>query len=122
MSIECLVDSKPVEGVKQGENLRYISSILKKRMYSKFISNSMLHNKYKDKHEIVIRNFVKGLVSTPPLFNLPPSAFTNNQKVIEFLKGYKQDVQINPERVSMYKGRTVSLGKIQKTRESEEFI
>jgi hypothetical protein len=122
VTVELLVDSKPIEGVKDGENLRYIGSLLKKKTYSKFSNVSGLGNQYKDREDVAIRNFLKGLVSSPPLFNLPSNVFQTDIEVIEYIKSYKPGIKISRERVAKYRLRSVSLGKIHKTKESETFL
>lgn len=118
-----LVDSKPVTLVKQAENMRYIGSLYKKKTYSRYLSvGGVMVNRYKDKTDIAIRNFVKGLVSTPPLYNLPPNVFLTNIEVVKFVKGYKPSVSLGVERVSLYKTRDVELGKITRTKESDDFV
>jgi hypothetical protein len=78
-----LVDSFPLEGVRHGENLRYLGSLLKRRQYSKFLGSVGVKNSYGDKEEIAVRNLVKGLVSSPPLFSLPRNGFLTDQGVID---------------------------------------
>ena len=78
--------------------------------------------RYKDKTDIAVRNFVKGLVSSPPLFNLPPSVFSSDKEIVDYVQSYKSGVKMGVERVSLYRQRVVKLGKIVRTPESEDFI
>lgn len=78
-------------------------------------------NKYEDRTDVVVRNFLKGLVSVPPLYNLN-NVFKTDTEVVEYLKSYKPSIKLTRERVSKYRSRSVSLGKIQKTKESEDFV
>jgi hypothetical protein len=123
-AVERLVDSKPLTQVKQAENMRYIGSLYKKKMYSKFVSGgeSVIVNRYKDKSEIAIRNFLKGVVSSPPLFNLPSNVFKTNIDLVNFVKDYNPSIRICVKRISLYKTRSVKLGKVVRSKESDEFI
>lgn len=124
--IENLVDSKPIESVVECGNMRSIGRQLKTRMYSRYGGDIGQKNKYKDKLEIVLRNFVKGLETSPPLFNLPPNAFSRDADVVSYLCEYTRRVgavcKITGKRVSKYRLRSVKIGKIAKTKESEDFI
>lgn len=106
--------------------MRSIGSILKTRMYSRYGGAIGLKNKYHDKYDILLRNFVKGLETSPPLYNLPPNAFSRDEAVVAYLQGFAsragQVCKISKQRVSKYRIRSVKLGKIPKTKESEEFV
>ena len=56
-----------------------------------------------------MRNFVKGLVSSPPKFNLPRQEFNTNIEILEFVKAYNPEIQLSVERVSLYKNRVIKL-------------
>lgn len=66
-TVECLVDSNQVACVKSGENLRIISSLRRNYLVNKYYTSSVGVNKYKFSDEIAVRNFVKGVVSSPTL-------------------------------------------------------
>lgn len=122
-SIEVLVDSTPITGVNQCKNLRYIGSLIKKKTYGKFLSGGVVGlNKYKSKDEIAVRVFVKGLVSSPPKFNLPTDVFLSNIEVVEYIKLYNPGIKMTPDRVSRYKSLVLKHGKIQKTKQTEAFV
>ena len=103
--------------------MRSVGSLYKEKGYSKYVNGGVsMTKKYKDKTDIAVRNFLKGLVSSPPLFNLPASVFETDKEIVEYVKSYKSSVKIGVERVSLYRHRGVKLGKIVRTKESEDFI
>lgn len=100
-----------------------MGSLYKQKGYSKFVSGGgSLTKKYKDVTDIAVRNLVKGLVSSPPLFNLNPTVFKNDLEIVEYVKSYKPSVKMGVERVSMYRQRGVKLGKIMETNSSADFV
>jgi hypothetical protein len=125
-SIESLVDSKPLEDIIQGQNLRFISRLSKNKLYGKFTSPGKSMRVYKNNEEIVIRNFLKGLLSTPPLFNLNRSGFLTYEEILDFINHYNPSIKVTVGMLSNLKWR-VSMGSlkwtpIQKTKHSEGFI
>lgn len=121
-TIEKLVDSVPVPEISVGKNLRYLGSILKKKQYSRFISSKGVKNVYEKSSEVPLRNFIKGLLSSPPLFNLPTNAFESYVSVLDFIKRYDPSIKMSEDRLVKYKLRKVKLGKIQRTKECEDFV
>lgn len=119
--IEQMLDSQPLKNVKLGENLRFIGSLSKKRLYGKYTSGPS-KAKYVSDSEISVRNFIKGMVSSPPLFNLPPNSYTSRSQLQEFLKGYNPLVNISVESISRYKSRLVTLSRVKRTKESMNFV
>ena len=120
-TVEKLVDSLPVECVKTCENLRFIGSLSKKKLYGKYTSSSGT-NKYRSVGEIAVRNFIKGVVSTPPLFNLPQGCFRTNKLLLDFIKNHNPVYNISKESISRYKSRDVMLCKVPRTKECMGFI
>lgn len=120
-TVECLVDSEPVVCVKSGECLRFIGSLSKKKLFGKYTSSSG-SNKYKSSVEIAARNFVKGVLASPPLFNLPSECFKTRDDLRKFVQGYKSEIGISLETMSRYKSRDVKLGLVQKTKETQRFV
>ena len=117
-----MIDSKPLTEVKQGENLRFISSLYKKKLYGKYTRLSTNANKYKYNEEIAIRNFIKGLLMTPPKFNLQRGVLFDRQSIVDFVNGYNPGRKYSVESISRYKHRDVQMVKIQKSAETEAFV
>jgi hypothetical protein len=120
-TVECLIDSAPVACVKTGEGLRFIGSLVKKKLFGKYTSSSG-NNKYKISDEIAVRNFLKGVVSTPPLFNLPSDCFKTRKDLISFVERYNPALNISLESLSRYRQRKVKLGLVQRSKESDKFV
>jgi hypothetical protein len=121
-SIEQLLDSNPLSTIEKGSNLRYISAMHKKKLYGKYTSVVKKVNKYDNKEEIAVRNFIKGLLTVPPLYNLPPNAFISSVEIINFIKAYNPELKYNAMNISRYKNRDVKLLKVIKSKETESFV
>ena len=119
-----LVDSRPLVDVREGENLRFISRMYKNKLYGKFSGVSTGINKYTCTEEIAVRNFLKGLLSTPPMFNLHPGSFYDYKEIITFVKNYNPSLRVSVSSLSNYKNRNrkVKILKLQKTKETEAFL
>ena len=116
-----LADSKPLQNVEHGKNLRYIASVHKKKLYGKY-TNSSSRGKYVDRGEIAVRNFLKGLFATPPLFNLTTDVFLTRLEVLEFLQNYQKDYKYTYTDLARYKDRDVKLIKMKKCKECDAFV
>jgi len=92
--IEQLIDSKPLQDINHGQNLRYISKLCKSNLYGKYISGGTNERKYKSLEEVVVRNFLKGLLSKPPMFNLYRDCFYSYANIIEYIKGYNPSIKL----------------------------
>lgn len=121
-NIEQLLDSKPLENAMHGENLRFISRMYKSKIYGKFTSVNNGANKYKCKEEIAVRNFLKGLLANPPMFNLNPKEFNGYRDIIDFVKLYNPLLRFSSVSLSQYKHKNVKIMKVHKTKESEAFV
>jgi len=119
---EVLIDSLPLKNVIQGEGLRYINGMYKKKPYGKYTSGGFGVKAYSNNEEIAVRNFVKGLFTEPPMFNLPKDAFYSRRDVELFIKEYNPEIKISETSISLYKNRNVKLLKVQKTKETEAFM
>lgn len=117
-----MVDSNPLQTVKQGENLRGISQHHKKKIYGKYTSISTKSLNYTDAEEIVVRNFLKGLLSTPPLFNLNRDQLVSYRLIQDFIELYNPKLKISENSLALYKHRKVSLVKVEKSVVTEEFV
>lgn len=120
--IEQLLDSKPLENVVHGENLRFISRMYKNKIYGKFTNVNNGANKYKCKEEIAVRNFIKGLLANPPMFNLNPKEFNSYREIIDYVKAYNPLLRFSEVGLSQYKHKFVKIMKVHKTKESDAFV
>jgi hypothetical protein len=68
--------------------------VYKQKLYGKFLSINTQKSVYKNIEEIAIRNFIRGLVSTPPLYNLPVAAFDSIVEILDFIKRYDAKTRI----------------------------
>ena len=124
-TIEQLIDSKPIANVTQAKNLRYIARMSKTKLYTKFSSVKSL-NSYKDEDELAIRKFLKGLLSTPPCFNLSRDDLLSYPLIIEYIQNYNPKLKYSPATLAKIKKSVNSLGvkwlPIAKSKESEKFV
>jgi hypothetical protein len=116
------LDSKPLIDVDHAENLRAISKMSKTGLYSRQTSGGGKDNSYKTYEDLAIRNFVKGVLSNPPLFNLEGSDFKSYKAINEFLKGYKSSINYTPQIISNLKNRSIKWKSTPRTPQSEDFI
>ena len=114
-SIEMFVDSKPLLEVSEGENLRYISRLNRTKVYGKYTSVGKSANRYIANEDMAIRNFIKGLLTTPPLYNLPANAFWRLRDVIAFVREYNPTIKYCENTLSNYKRMRVKLLPVQKS-------
>jgi hypothetical protein len=125
-SIENLVDSKPLEEINQGKNLRFIARLCKNKQYGKYTNIERGVNLYKDNTEIAIRKFLVGLLSTPPRFNLNRESFYSYASILEYLSIFNPASQLTVRDISVLQNRVKEIGNIslplKKTKESEEFV
>jgi hypothetical protein len=90
-------------------------------LYGKY-TTSVGSNKYGASDEIAVRKFLKGVLSSPPLFNLPTGYFETRAELVSYVKGYNPDLKISLESLSRYKNRSVKLGLVQKSKETRKFV
>jgi len=64
-----LLDSNPAPNKEFSKTLRFLSNFYKQSIYNKGTSVSS-GNRYKTYIELAVRNFIKGLLSNPPKYNL----------------------------------------------------
>ena len=123
-TIENLVDSIPVETVTTVKNMRFISRMSKTKLFTRFSSVKTV-NKYKDDEDMVVRKFLKGLLSTPPLFNLHREELMSYQLIQEYLERYNPKIKYTVGMLAIIKYR-VSKGvkwlPVQRTKASEVFV
>ena len=126
-SLEVFIDSIPLKSVDEGKNLRFISRVYKTKLYGKYSNLGVGKLKYagnKSNEEIIVRNFLKGFLSTPPLFNLSREGFYGYESLIEFIKCYNPSIKLTPDILSHIKKRSEEMKwvPVQKTKESDNFI
>jgi len=122
-TVEVLIDSKPLENVRQGKNLRFISKIVKTNLYGKYTSGGKKLSKYRSKEEIVERNFLKGLLSNPPLFNLHRSEFKRYKDIVEWIKEFNPKAKVTEDSLSYLNSKvSLKIMKVERTKECESFI
>jgi hypothetical protein len=121
-TVEVLVDSIPLDNVSHGKNLRAISKVYKQKLYGKFLSINTQKSVYNNIEEIAIRNFIRGLLSTPPLYNLPLAAFDSIVEILDFIKRYDAKTRITVNMLQHWKRRGVKWMPIARSVESEKFI
>lgn len=114
-----LLDSNPVLNAEESKNLRYISKLHKSRLYNKS-SNILSGNKYKDYSDLAVRNFIKGLLSDPPKYNLPSQS--NYTDIIRFIKQFDSEIKVTKQSISNLKNRKTILKNVPRTKETLQFI
>lgn len=128
-TIEHLIDSKPLTSVSQGKNLRFLSRMSKNKLYAKFTNDvknkKNISCKNKEK-EGLIRSFVKGLLSTPPKYNLNRIELTNYTEIIEFLRLYDPSIKLSENTLAVIKSRVnnqkIQWTPVKETEKSREFV
>jgi hypothetical protein len=101
--------------------------VYKTKLYGKYSNIGVGKLKYKgnkSNEEIIVRNFLKGLLTTPPLFNLSPDSFYGYGNIIEFIKEFDPSIKITPNMLAHLKQRRdeIKLIPVQKTSQSEAFV
>ena len=99
----------------------------KTKLYGKYSNIGVGKLKYKgnkSNEEIIVRNFLKGLLTTPPLFNLNIDSFYRYGGIIEFINDFDPSFNITPKMLAHLKQRRdeIKLIPVQKTSQSEAFI
>jgi len=98
----------------------------KKILYTKYTGSSKTVTKYNSEEEIVVRSFLKGLLSTPPSFNLNREELNSYSLIVDYIKDYNPSIKISTVSLAKIKER-VNTRKlkwlpVQKSRKSEEFV
>lgn len=125
-ALESLIDSQPLKSIAQGRNLRTITKISKTKAFGRYNSVGKSKNKYKNTEEVAVRHFLKGLLSTPPLYNITCSDLYGYQSIVDYVKGYNPSIPVSKSGLAMLKLRikagTEKRVPLQKTKGSESFI
>ncbi|HEY0580042.1 MAG TPA: hypothetical protein VGC75_04990 [Candidatus Nitrosocosmicus sp.] len=74
----------------------------------------------KDYTDLAIRNFIKGLFSIPPKYNLV-NDFKSYSEIIDFIKEYKINIRISKTSLSNLKNRRMVIKAVPRTKETERF-
>ena len=123
-SVECLVDSIPLETVTQGKNLRFIGRMSKTKLYGKYTSEG--RGKSKTKEDMIVRYFIYGLLSQPPKFKLNRNELKSYQLIAEFLHSFNPQLKISASGLAKLKYRInkneLKCIPVQKSYQSEEFV
>jgi hypothetical protein len=114
-----LLDSKPVHDVEHCKNLRYMSKLQKLSIYQKQ-SNTLSDNKYKDYTYLAIRNCIKGLLSTPPKYNLDNNL--SYSEIIDLIKEFDSKIKISKHSISKFKNRKIIFKPVPRTKETMKFV
>lgn len=116
-AIDRLRDSKPVYSKDVAELNRFVSKLPTCGTYNKTISSGKTHSTYKNKLDVLVRNFIKGLFSKS--HNLDISAFNNYQELVDFLSGY---TKITVNNIASIKRRPLNNRKILLDKDDELVI
>jgi len=103
---EYFLDSRPVDTITHGENLRFIGKLTKIKQYTRYANKSNVV-RYNNIEDLAINNFVKGLLAEPPMFNLNRSVLKKYKNILEFLKAYNPEIKLNENSIAVLKYRKV---------------
>lgn len=116
-----LLDSSPLQTAEQCAILRGVGKLHHKKPYNK-MSSTLTGNKYKRYSDLAVRNFIKGLLSNPVLYNLGGLEFKDYASIIEFVKGYDGGVKISKQSISNLKNRQMVIKSVPRLPETEAFV
>jgi hypothetical protein len=85
-----LLDSRPVKDVTESRIFRYLMKSSRNSAYNKETSGAST-NSYKGIKDILVRNFLKGLLHVPPKFNLR-NDFYSYADIIAYLQSYDPSI------------------------------
>lgn len=121
-----LLDSRPVQDITRCKNQRFLSKIAKLKIYNRETSQSstMLRSRYKGQIELAIRTLLKGLLSTPTMFNLGVNPFNNYEEIVDYINSYpnKGNLRISKYSLSKLRNRTPIFKSVPKTKETLDFV
>jgi len=117
---DILLDSKPVSNSEYSRILRFLSKFHKQSQYNKQTSTSM-GNVYRSYVELAVRNFVKGLLSSPQKYNLNAEVISYSE-IIDFVKGFDDKIKISKHSISKLKNRETVFKTVPRTKETLKFV
>lgn len=118
---ELILDSEPVYDREECENLRKIAKVHRVNLYNKQTS-VLSGNKYKDNTDLAVRNFLKGVLSKPPKYNIREDEFGGYDELIRFIKNYDGNLKVSKSSLSNLKNRRNIIKLVSRTKESVKFV
>lgn len=116
-----LLDSSPVKDVDQAEMFRFLGKLSNSNIYQKnSTSSNSYNNTYKDMTDIMVRNFVRCLLSNE--MNLDKNYFKNYAEIVDFIKKYDNNIRISTNIIAQLKRRIPRPKKLIKNQSSIKFI
>lgn len=116
-----LLDTKPLEDINKGAELRKLSNIFTKSVYNRQSSKSQ-RKSCKTVLETAIRSFLKDLLADESLYGLEKHRqdFPEYRDIIKFIKDFGYN-SISKTSLSMMKKRKMIRKSVTKTKETIEF-
>lgn len=115
-----LLDSKPHSNVKTALTIRKISKVAFNNPYTPMTQTSR-GIKYKDKTELAVRNFLKGLLAEPVLYRLV-NDFENYSAIIDYIRKYNPKIKISQSNLSHLKNRNTVVKIVPRNNETILFV
>ena len=116
-----LYDSMPLKDSTICRNLRYISNKPRLKEYNQKTSTTV-KNTYRNYNELGVRNFIKGLISNPPIFSDIAIELNTYEKIIDFVRGYDPKFKVSKSSISNLKNRKMILKQVPRTIETLNFV
>jgi hypothetical protein len=120
MDSHVLLDSKPVKDVTESRKFRYLMRLSRNASYNKETSGSS-GNAYKGTKDKFVRSFLKGLLHTPPRFNLI-NDFSGYAEIISYLKEFDPTIKLTKSGISHLKNRKMIFRSVPRNAESLKFV
>lgn len=115
-----LLDSRPVKNVTESSNFRYLMKLSRNSNYNKETSGSG-DNNYKGTKDKFVRSFLKGLLHTPPKFNLN-NDFSSYADIITYLQEFDPTIKLTKSGISRLKNRKMIFRTVPRNVESLKFV
>lgn len=103
-ALEGLFDSIPLNDIREGALYRYIVKVPYHKKYQRRLSTKVFKNKYKNVLEIIVRNFIRCLLTNS--MNLDNSVFKNYQDIIDYIHSYDKDLRLTTNVIAQLKRRS----------------
>jgi hypothetical protein len=93
--------------VIQGKNLRFIGRMSKNKLYAKYTSEvrSKVKISKNKEEELLVRSFLKGLLSTPPRYNLNRLELLTYSEIVAYIQRYNPSIKITENTLAILKTR-----------------
>lgn len=124
---DVLLDSVPFESVKEVLAVRRINRYHKQTYFCKHVAPGV-KNRYKDYTDLAVRNFVKGLLSSPPKYNLKREGeLCTYNGIVEYLKVYEKKnegvkLRLSKQSMSNLVNRNMVDKSVPRTKECINFV